>query len=451
MNVEFNKLDNVNGVITIVAQEQDFKANIEKQIKQLCKTREFPGFRAGHAPKSMVIKKYGQAVRYDVIDKTISEELFNFIKKEELKVLGQPVADSENLPNLDAEEMVFKFKVGLAPEIEVSVDDTLNIPYYKIAVSDEMIDRQSEGFRRRFGKQEKGETVEPEAIVKGTLSELNEDGSIKEDGLKVEGAIVSPQYFKNDEQKALFADKNVGAAVVFNPAATCDSNAAELSSMLHITKEEVDAHKGNFQMDIAEILVLRTAELNQEYFDNLFGADKVHNEEEYRAELKNMIAAQLTNDQNYRFSIDARDALLARAGEFELPDAILKEYLMNQSESVNAENVDEEYAKAVPGLKWQLVSDVVARNLEVKLSQEDVKEVAKMVARNQFAQYGMANVPEDVVERYADDILKDKKAGENLVSQALEMKLFAAVREKAHVEEEEVSVEDFNKLFSAEA
>jgi trigger factor len=221
--------------------------------------------------------------------------------------------------------------------------------------------------------------------------------------------------------------------------------------MLHITKEEVDAHKGNFQMDIAEILVLRTAELNQEYFDNLFGADKVHNEEEYRAELKNMIAAQLTNDQNYRFSIDARDALLARAGEFELPDAILKEYLMNQSESVNAENVDEEYAKAVPGLKWQLVSDVVARNLEVKLSQEDVKEVAKMVARNQFAQYGMANVPEDVVERYADDILKDKKAGENLVSQALEMKLFAAVREKAHVEEEEVSVEDFNKLFSAEA
>jgi trigger factor len=449
MNVEFNKLDNVNGVVTIVAQEQDFKANIEKQIKQLVKTHSFPGFRAGHAPKSMVVKKYGQAVRYDVIDKTISEELFNFIKKEELKVLGQPVADNENLPNLDAEEMVFKFKVGLAPEIEVTVDESLNIPYYNIQVSDEMINRQDEALRNRYGAQVKGETVEAEAVVKGTLTELNEDGTVKEDGLKVENAILSPRYFKNEDQKALFVGKNLGAAIRFNPAATCDGNAVELSSMLHIEKEAAEAHHGDFQMDITEIMVLRPAELGDEYYKNLFGEDKVHNEEEYRAELKNMIAAQLTNDQNYRFSIDAREALINRVGELELPDAILKEYLMGQSENINAENVDEEYTKLVPGLKWQLISDTVCRNLEIKIEQEDVKAVAKMVARSQFAQYGMANVPEDVVERYADDILKDKKAGESLVSQAIEQKLFNAIRAKANVEEKSVSVEEFNNLFKA--
>jgi trigger factor len=122
---------------------------------------------------------------------------------------------------------------------------------------------------------------------------------------------------------------------------------------------------------------------------------------------------------------------------------------MGQSENINAENVDEEYTKLVPGLKWQLISDTVCRNLEIKIEQEDVKAVAKMVARSQFAQYGMANVPEDVVERYADDILKDKKAGESLVSQAIEQKLFNAIRAKANVEEKSVSVEEFNNLFKA--
>jgi trigger factor len=312
-----------------------------------------------------------------------------------------------------------------------------------------MINRQDEALRNRYGAQVKGETVEAEAVVKGTLTELNEDGTVKEDGLKVENAILSPRYFKNEDQKALFVGKNLGAAIRFNPAATCDGNAVELSSMLHIEKEAAEAHHGDFQMDITEIMVLRPAELGDEYYKNLFGEDKVHNEEEYRAELKNMIAAQLTNDQNYRFSIDAREALINRVGELELPDAILKEYLMGQSENINAENVDEEYTKLVPGLKWQLISDTVCRNLEIKIEQEDVKAVAKMVARSQFAQYGMANVPEDVVERYADDILKDKKAGESLVSQAIEQKLFNAIRAKANVEEKSVSVEEFNNLFKA--
>jgi trigger factor len=447
MNVEFNKIDNVNGVVTVMISEEDFADKIKQQLKQIGKTRPEPGFRAGHVPAGILEKKYGKAVRYDVIDKVVSEALFDFIKKEELRVLGNPMPDVNAMPNLDEKEIVFKFKVGLAPEINVNVDNNLTITYYNIKVSDEMIEKQDEALRRRFGSQVPGETVEPNALVKGVLTELNEDGSVKEGGIVVENGIVSPQYFSSEEQRNLFIGKNVGAAIDFNPAATCNNSAAELSSMLHISKDEVEAHQGNFRMDISEIIVLRPAELNQEYFDEVFGSDKVHNEEEYRQGVSDMIANQLKGDQNYRFSIDAREAVMNQVGTLTLPDEVLKDYLKSQSEELTDETVDAEYNKLRGDLEWQLTRDQIAKQLEIKLEEEDLINIAKMAARSQFAQYGMTSVPDDVLAKYATDILKDAKARENMANQALDMKLFNGIRAKANIEEKDVTVEEFNQLF----
>ena len=447
MNVEFSKLDSVNGVITIVAREDDFKDEIKKQMKHLAHTRQEPGFRAGHVPMSILEKKYGKAVRYDVIDKAISENLFKFIRDEKLRVLGNPVPDPDCLPNLDDAEMVFKFKVGLAPEIDLDVENVA-IPYYNIKVSDEMIARQDESLRKRYGKQEPGDTVEPNALVKGVITELDAEGKPLTDGIKVDNGILSPEYFKSQEQKDLFVGKNVGAAVVFNPFATCEGNPVELSSMLHIDKAEVEQHKGNFQMDITEIIVLRPAQDGQEFYDQAFGADRVHNEEEYKEAVRAMIAAQLSGDSSYRFTMDARDAIMKAVGDIELPDAVLKDYLKSQNEELTDENVDVEYIRLVPGLKWQLVSDSLSRKLELKLTEEDLKEVAVMATRNQFMQYGMTAVPDDVLQKYSAELLKDQKTRESLATQAFEMKLFNAIRAKAKVEEKEVSVDEFNALFA---
>lgn len=447
MNTEFNKVDNVNGVITIVAKASDFKEAIDKQIKQLIKTKEFPGFRQGKAPRSMVEKKYGQAVKYDVIDRNISEELFRYIRDEKLRVLGNPIPDRDEPVNLDADEMIFRFKVGLAPEINIELDNNTTIPYYTIQVTDEMIDKQNDAFRRRFGAQVPGDTVEPNAVVKGVLTELDENGEPKQDGIVVENGIVSPEYFTNDDQKALFIGKNVGAPIIFNPAATCNGNEVELSSMLHIDKDQTQYHHGDFKFDITEIIVLRPAELNQEFFDNVFGKDQVHNEDEYRQALKDMIAAQLRNDSNYRFGIDARNIIMEKVGNIELPDAILKEYLLSEGEGVTPETVDASYAEASNGLKWQLVSDTLAKNLDVKIDSDDIKNMARNVARSQFMQYGMSNVPDDLLDKYAAEMMKDRKATERLASEALQNKLFNAIRAKATIDNKEVSVEEFNALF----
>ena len=371
------------------------------------------------------------------------------MKEHKLPVLGNPVPEKNENFDINDTQFTFVFNVGLAPDFETHVDKDLKVPYYTIEVTDEMIDNQSEGLRRRMGEQVKGDTVEPDALVKGVMTELDADGKPLEGGLVQERGILAPKYFKSEEQRKLFEGKKVGENIVFNPYATCEGNPTELSSMLNIDKNEVDSHKGDFSMDITEIIVLRPADLNQEFFDQVFGKDKVHNEEEYRASLKEMIANQLRADSNYRFTIDAKEAILKAVGSIDLPDSILKDYLKMQNESLTDETVEKEYEEARPQLVWQIIRDRVAEQLQIKLEEDDIRNVAHMVARNQFAQYGMTSAPEESVEHLAQEILKDQKSRERLVDQAFEMKLYEGIHGAVSLDEKTVSVEEFNALFAA--
>lgn len=448
MKIDYVKNGNVMGEITMFVEESDYAEKVKKQLKEIGKKHAEPGFRPGHVPAGLIAKKYGKAVKYDEINKLVGEELFNYIKENNLNVLGNPVPDKANAINEDANDFTFKFKVGVAPEFNVDINKDLHIPYYKIQVTDEMVQRQEEALRRRFGKQEPAEQVDETALVKGVITELNEDGTVKEGGVVVEEGIVAPQYFKDENQKGLFNGKKVGETLVFNPAATCEANPAELSSMLHVGKEVAENYKGDFSFEIKEVIVNKPAELNEEFFKTAFG-DKVTSEEDFHNAVKEMINASLEGDQNYRFSIDAENVIREKVGAIELPDEVLKEFLIQQNEQLNAENIDAEYEKVRGELVWDLEKDKIMNQLEVKVDEEDLLNTSRLMARNQFAQYGMTNVPDDAVDHYAHEILKDEKSRTAVARQTADLKLFSAIREAVSLDEKEVSVEEFNALFTA--
>ena len=447
MNVTINKIDAVNATITVSLEEKDYQDKVKKTLREINMTRPEPGFRPGKVPAGLIQKKYGKAVKYDVVNKEVTDALYNYIKDNEIQVLGNPMPATKEEFDLEAVDFTFTFNVGIAPEIDTHVNKDLTVPYYTIEVSDEMVERQNEMYRNRFGAQVPGETVEPNALVKGVITELNEEGNVKEGGILNENGIVSPQYFKNDDQRAAFMDKKLGDVVKFNPWVACGESVVELSSMLNIDKADAEEAKGEFNFEIKEIIVLRQAELNQEFFDNAVGKDKAHNEEEYKEALKAMIAQQLASDSNYRFSIDAKEAIEKAVGEIELPDAILKDYLMTQDEKFNAENIDEEYQKMRQDLVWQLVREAIAKQYQLKVEEQDILAVARMIAQSQFAQYGMTNLPDDVLDKYGRDIMNDPKSREHIVNQAVDMKLYHIIRENVTLEEKTVTVEQFNELF----
>lgn len=450
MNVEFQKVDDVHGIITVTVGQADYADTVKKELKNIGKTHAEPGFRAGHVPAGVLEKKYGKSVKYDVVSRLVGQELYKYIEDNRLAVLGQPIPFKENDLNPNETDFTLKFNVGLAPVMDIKADKEMHIPYYKIKISDEMIDEQDKQLRRRFGKQEPGETVDETALVKGVIRELDADGN-DEGGLVIENGIVAPQYFKDRAQADLFMDKHVGDKVVFNPWATCDGNPSEMSSMLNIDKKDVENYKGDFEMEIKEIIVLKPAELGEEYYKEVFGADgTVKDEASYRAAVKAMIENSLSGEENFRFTIDARNVIMDKVKDSKLPDDILKEYLIINNKDINESNVDEVYESSKGSLLWDLAKDTLMTQMGIEINEEDVKQTAKMMARQQFAQYGMANPPEEAIDRFADDILKDKKTIDRIRQNTVDMKFFTGLREAVTVDEKEVTPEEFNALFKDE-
>lgn len=448
MNVEFKKINNVTGEMVVTIQEQDYADKLKKQLKEIGKNRPEPGFRAGHVPMAMLEKKYGAALKYDIVNREIGDAIYTYIRENNLKVLGQPEADKDNVFKEDEKDFTFKFNIGLAPDIDDHVGKDMKIPYYTIKVTDEMVDQEIESLRKRFGVQGPGEETESDAVIKGVISELNPDGTVKEGGIVVDNGILAPIHFTDEEQKKLFEGKHPGDVVVFNPAASCNSNVTEMSSMLNIDKNDVENHKGDFNFEIKEIIVLKPAELNQEFFDNAVGKDKAHNEEELKTAVAELIKDQLKGESEFRFTIDSRNSIEKAVGNVELPEEILKNFLLAQNKQLNTENIDEEFNKLRSQLVWDLVKDEIAMRFNVEVTDDDIENEAKAAVIRQLSQYGPQSLTEGLIEYYSKEVLKDEKNRESFERNALNKKVFDAIKENVTLDNQELSMEDFRKLYT---
>ena len=447
MNVNFEKIDNVNATLTVSLVEDDYKAEVKKQLNELGRTRPIKGFRPGHVPAGLLQKYYGTQVLSQVVDRIVSREMSRYIVDNKVNVLGEPMLNKDTHVDLNKEkDFEFKFDLGVAPDFEVNLNKDVKVPYYNIQVSQDMIDKQNAEYRRRFGKQVAGEIAAEDSLVRGAMVELNEDGTEKEDGIKVERTVISPRYLKDDEQKAKFVGAKVNDCIVFNPYKGADGNLTELSSMLNVDKAQADVHS-DFKMQLEEILVNQDAEMDQEFFDSVLGHDQAKNEGEYFNKLKELIAGQLKNDSNYRFTIDVEKVLRDQVGDLELPDEFLKRYLLARNEKSDEKSIEEEYPRTKSQLQWQLIKEKIAGQLQVKIDAEDKMRLARFIAAQQFAQYGMSNLPEDVIDNYAHKLLEDERYSSDIEYRAFEDKVFAAIKENVTLDEHDVTVEEFNKLF----
>ena len=449
MNVSHQNTDNLNAVISIEISKADYQDKVDKSLRAYGQKANIPGFRKGKVPFSILTKMFGKSVRVEEINRLVSEALYNYIRDNKLNILGEPMTAEDMTVDLDAQDdFTFRFDVALAPELNVKVDKSISVPYYTITVDDDMVKRQDESFRARFGKQVSvDESTDEKDLIKGSMVELSSDGTPLEGGITVESTIVSPNYFKSDDEKAKFAGVKKGDKVVFNPSKSCNASVAELASMLNTDKEKAANVTSDFEMTVTDITHLQPAELNQEFFDSIFGKDTVKTEEEYLSKIREMIAHQLVPESDYRFSLDSRAAIEKAVGDFELPDAFLKRWLLATDKERKAETIDDDYSRMVPDLKWQLIKEQIVKQFDIHVDDNDLKAMAKRVAASQFAQYGMTGVPDDVLERYGNEMLSNKDTRSRLINQATEMKIQTAIKESVTLNHKEVSMENFQKLF----
>ena len=451
MNISLENIDKVSAVLTIKMEKADYAERVEKALKDYRRKTSLPGFRPGQVPMALLKKRFGKEITAEEVNKLLGEKLYAYIKDNKLNILGEPLPSEGRQQNIDfdtMEEFSFAFDIALAPEFKAELGAEDTVDYYDIQVDDKMVDNQVKMFAQRGGSYETVDSYEPKDMVKGLLAELDENGNTKEGGIQVENAVLLPEYMKNDEQKAIFNGCKVNDVVVFNPNKAYGGHDVEIAALLKIKKEDAPAMTSDFSYQVQEITRFKDAELNQELFDNVFGKDEVKSEEEFRNKIKGIMAEQFADDSNFKFFLDVRTYLMNKVGKLEFPDAFLKRFLRVSSASRGEKFVEEDYDKNIEGLTWQLIQDQLVKAYDIKVEREDLVKTAKNLIRIQFAQYGMINLPEELLNNYADDMLKKEKDVESLFNRSVENKLAAALKDVVTLNRKEISVEDFNKMFA---
>ena len=396
---------------------------------------------------TLLKKQYGTSVLVEEVDKLMQEKVNEYIRENKVDMLGAPLPKESNVDFANDENFEFSFDIALAPEFTVDLSAADTIDYYDINVTDEMVDQQVKLYTQRTAKYEKVEDYQDNDLLKGLLAELDENGNTKEGGIQIEGAVMMPTYMKNDDQKAVFNGAKVNTVLVFNPSVAFDNNEAELSSLLKIKKEEVGAHTGNFSFQIEEITRMIPGDLNQELFDQVLGEGKAHSEEEFRAQIKETIAKQYEADSDYKFLIDVRSYVSGKIGKLQFADELMKRIMLENNKDKGEEFVSEHYEKSLEELTWHLIKEKLVAANGIKIEQADINEMAKEATRAQFAQYGMINVPDELLDNYSKEMLKKRESVEALVNRAVESKLAEALKAQVTLNHKAVSAEEFNKMF----
>ena len=444
MNISLQNVDKVSAVLTVQIEKADYQEKVEKSLKTLRQRVNMPGFRKGMVPMALIKKQYGTSVLVEEVDKLMQEKVGEYIRENNVNMLGTPLPKENNV-NFEADE--FSFDIALAPEFNVELSNNDTVDYYDINVTDEMVDQQVKMYTQRTAKYDKVEEYQENDMLKGLLAELDENGNTKEGGLQVEGAVMMPTYMKNDDQKAIFNGAKTNTVLVFNPATAFDNNEAELASLLKIKKEEVANYKGNFSFQIEEITRMIPGDLNQELFDQVLGEGKAHSEEEFRAQIKETIAKQFEADSDYKFLIDVRNYVVNKIGKLEFADELMKRIMLENNKEKGEEFVAEHYEKSLEELTWHLIKEKLVAANNIKVEQADITNMAKEATRAQFAQYGMINVPDELLENYSKEMLKKRESVEALVNRVVEAKLSEILKGQVTLNHKAVSAEEFNKMF----
>ncbi len=443
MNITLENIDKVNAVITAVVEPSDYTEKYNKALKDAKKKVNMPGFRPGMVPMGLVKKQFGISILADEVNKILQEALLGYIRDNKVNMLGEPLPtdDNNNVELKEGESFTFKFDLAIAPEFEVSLSKDDKINYYNVEVSDEMVETQIDMYRQRGGKYDKVELYEDNDMVKGVITELNVENPVS-----AENAVLLPKYFKNEDQKKLFEGAKTNDVVTFNPSVAYDNNEAELTSLLKIEKGDALNHKGEFNFQITEITRFVPGPFNQELFDTVFPGGEVKTEEEFRSRVKGLIAEQFAKDSNYKFVLDVRKYVTDKVGKLEFPEDKLKKILLANAGG-DQQKVDAQYERSIEELTWHLIKEKLVETYQIKVEDEDVKNMAKEVTRMQFAQYGMLNIPDEYLENAVKEMFKKRETVDNLIDRCIELKLGSAIKEAVTVEESTVSAEEFNKMF----
>ncbi|MDR2234002.1 MAG: trigger factor [Tannerella sp.] len=450
MNISLLNNDTVSSIVKMEIEKNDYAETYDKNLRQYRQQANIPGFRKGMAPLGLIKKMVGKTVLVDELNKLIVENLNKYLKDNDIRIIGEPMPNETERVDMDLdvqENFTFYFDIAFAPVIPLKFTKRDKLDRYEIIIDDEMVDDQIESYKKSYGTYDKVETVTPEDMVKGIVTELA-DGQPKEGGIVLEEAILMPSYIKGKREQAKFLKAKLYDKVVFNPQKAYKNEPVEIASFLKIDKEAAKAITSDFQFEINEITHYQEPEMNKEFFQAVVGKDSIETIEDFREQIRASIKDTYVQQSDYLFIKDARALILKKAGKVEFADALLKRMFLSTSSESTPEKIEADYPSMTEELIYLYSREKFIADNEIKVDDKDLEEYARKVTKSQFAQYGMMTMSDELLDRYTKNMLQNKEMLDKLINGALDDKFFGLISEKVKMETKEVTREEFEKLFT---
>ena len=434
MKIEQNRIDDLNIELSLTVAKEDYSESKKKRLSEYRKKAEIKGFRKGMVPMSLVEKMYGQTALVDAVNDVIAEGLNNFIKENNLRVLGEPLPSEEHIQNEwnDGNDFNFKFDLALNPEVSFELSSADEIPYYTITVTEAAKKDMKETILKQYGSLEEGKKAKADDFI---------IVDFEQGDLKVEGPYVALRSI-SEAAKANFVGVKAGDVLDVNVNEAFE-NETDRAAMLKVKKEELAGMDPVFKMTVKNVKTFVNAPLTEETFEKAFG---VKTEAEFDAKIEERIRAEYTQEADFRFTKDAKAFLIEKAN-VQVAEKFLKRwiYVINEGK-FTMEDIEKEWDLFIVDYKWQMVRSFLMNKYNVKVEEADLLASAKGFAAYQFAMYGMNNVPEEQLESFAKNILAQEEQGRRILDQVENEKTIAAVREVVTLKKKKISVDKFREL-----
>ena len=448
MNIKFESADKINGLMTITIEKADYQEAVDKKLKEYRKKAQVPGFRPGMVPMGLIKKQYGTAVKVDEVNRILGEKLYDYVRENKIQMLGEPMPNEEKQQPQDLQgdgPFEFVFDIAVAPEFKAELTAKDKIEYYTIKVDDKLIDDQVQMYASQAGEFVEAQEWSGNDTLKGDLRQLDAEGNTLEGGITTEGGMIMPSYIKGEDEKKKFEGCKPGDIITFNPKKAYPDNDAEVAALLKVEKDQVKDLESDFSFQVTEIRHYQPAAVDAKLFEKVFG-EGVKDEADFRQRIADNAKVQLSANSDYKFLLDVRKYAEKKVGELQFPEALLKRVMLNNNKDKGEDFVEKNFKASIDELKWHLIKEQLVAAAEIKVEEADLKAVAKDAIRAQFAQYGMTNVPDDILENYAAEQMKKRENVDNLVDRAVDVKLTAALKGIVKLNEKEVTLDEFNKM-----
>jgi trigger factor len=449
MNITRENIDELNGLIRVSIVKDDYESKVEQVLNDYRKKMNMPGFRPGKVPQGLVKKIYGKSALVEEVNKLLTEGLSKFIVDEKLEILGEPLPNESLQKKIDWDidnEYEFVFDIGFTPEVKVSLDKRSKFPYYKIKVTDELIDQQIGSYCSRFGSNQPVDEVNEDVTIRGNIIQLDENDMGIENGISVEMALISVKQIKDEEIRIGFLGKKIDDEVIFDLKKAYPNN-TEITYLLKIDKKEAEKIEGNFKITVKEINQFVPASVNEELYQKVFGEEaEVKDEKTFRLRVGEEIGKMFDPSSDYKFAIDAREALINKI-KIKFPEEFLRRWLLAVNKELSKDQVDTEFDHFLKDLTWQVIRERIIGDNDLKVDEAEVMELARQIAAAQFHQYGMYDIPDEQLTSFAKHMLEKKEDRSNLYNRKMEDKVMDVIKWKVTLEENEVTKEEFDNLF----